>query len=879
MSDFKIIGNTDPVVGKEEFYSVNTFLPSILPFQNTASNNSFEQPVKWEIYILENGRWRKTKENDKTGKRVSYTFLQKSLERKGIRILARRGEDVARLNIKTHPAETPKIESIELLDKAGKKPTAPLSYGQTLKARVHCLHMEKRKVAVTLWEDDAAGAGHNKANEKNILQTLSGIVKDGKADVDFVLRPSFAKIANKSKDEGKIHEYYVTTDFDNEKLASKNVDVNDLETPVAPVKKKIPLQQPAQTKPPVQQPKANAPVTTGTEKAKKITRVHITDAAGRPIVGTFKEKQIKVWIDSVGLIGREIRLKLYEDDGDETFSDLLFDEKFTIKSNIYGVLIPLDTIPKSLGDDTFEGSQQELYADVQVLQTNITKQSVTVDVDSKVFKQDSFSIVNAVMKLFEPSKDDGNKDEKGTCPNCNKPVTSEELKRIFTQADEETLKKAADSYSKYMKDIGMNTCWNKAHFFAQAVVESGLKLKVKDGENFNWYYEKLPRKFSAFDSVEGRRNAELWGRAIEDRRDPRAVDVTLENQKKIANWAYSSNFSKGKELGNTSPNDGWNFRGKGLVQLTGRKAYNYANKYTIKEGANILNNSDLVSTDIAIAVLSSMAFFKWKDINTITNGNSNTKSISKRVGNDIDGSHEKKQNAFTDVTSKVFKINECKWKEEAAIAGNWHEPVDNPISTLYMQSGGGGRLGEHWGLFGTTRSGHEHQGLDLFAELGSNVYSCVKGVVYESKNHSGYGKTLTIKITDKEAFFNHRRDYKILYSNEGEIIQGQHFDKTQDIYLFYAHLREVLVTKGMSVDAGKVIAKSGVSGVVSGTCAPHLHFEIFTTLYAVGRRLNYRCNPGYYVHFKGASEQSRAEKDLQKKVAESGKIIEVNGKI
>lgn len=406
MSDFKIIGSTDPVVGKEEFYSVNTFLPSVLPFQNTASNNSFEQPVKWEIYILENGRWRKTKENDKTGKRVSYTFFQKSLTRKGIRILARRGEDVARLNITTHPAEQPKIESIELLDKNGQKPKKALSYGQTLKARVHCLHMEKRKVYVTLWEDDAVGAGHNKANEKNIIQTLSGVVANGKADVDFLLRPSFAKIANKSKDEGEIHEYYVTTDFDNEKLASKNVDVNDLETPVAPVKKKIPLQQPAQTKPPVQQPKANSPVKTGTDKAKKITRVHITDAAGRPIVGLFKEKQIKVWIDSVGLIGREIQLKLYEDDGAETFRDLLFDGKFTIKSNIYGVLIPLDTIPKSLGDDTFEGSVQELYADVQVLQTNITKQSVTVDIDSKVFKQDPVEANNKVAKVGEGDKND-----------------------------------------------------------------------------------------------------------------------------------------------------------------------------------------------------------------------------------------------------------------------------------------------------------------------------------------------------------------------------------------------------------------------------------------------------------------------------------------
>ncbi|MDY0989816.1 hypothetical protein SOM12_20455 [Flavobacterium sp. CFBP9031] len=407
MSDFRIIGNPDPVVGKEEFYSVNTFLPSVLPFQNTASNNSFEQPVKWEIYILENGRWRKTKENDKTGKRISYTFLQKSLERKGIRILARRGEDVARLNVTTHPAEKPKIESIELLDKNGKIPSKALSYGQTLKARVHCLHMEKHKVSVTLWEDDAAGAGHNKENEKNIIQTLSGVVKNGKADVDFLLKPSFAKIAKQNgPEEGKVHEYYVTTDFNKDKIASNNVNVNDLETPVAPFKGKVPVQQqtPAKPKASLPQPvqtKTKAPAS-GSSSAPKvkaeITNVHLTDTAGRAISGVFKGKEIKVWIDSKGLIDKEIRLKLYDEDG--ISNDLLFDEKFTIKSNIYAVVVALNQIPRSKGGGYWgEGAEQEVYAYVEVIQTGEHKESKVVDVDATVFKPDPVEQTNKVAKV------------------------------------------------------------------------------------------------------------------------------------------------------------------------------------------------------------------------------------------------------------------------------------------------------------------------------------------------------------------------------------------------------------------------------------------------------------------------------------------------
>jgi muramidase (phage lysozyme) len=255
MSELKITGNPNPIVGKEELYSVNQLLPSPLPFQNlsNASINPFEETVDWSVHVLENGRWIKKEENNKRGNKVSYKFIQKSLERKGIRILAKRGEQTARLDIKPQKAESPKIDSIQFLDKNGNKPTKPFAYGQTLKARVHCLHMENRRVYATLWEDDAAGGGHDKANEKNKMKTLPGTVKGGIADIDFVLEPDFAKIADaiKSKgdtSEGKTHEYYVTAEILNTKTASKNTNVanpsyKDTTAKPATPKKQTPAQK------------------------------------------------------------------------------------------------------------------------------------------------------------------------------------------------------------------------------------------------------------------------------------------------------------------------------------------------------------------------------------------------------------------------------------------------------------------------------------------------------------------------------------------------------------------------------------------------------------------------------------------------------------
>jgi lysozyme family protein len=258
MSELKITGNPTPVIGKVEYYSINQLLSNSIPTKSLDGSkpNPFEYPVEWSVYVLENGRWRKTKENDKTGNKVSYTFLQQSLERKGIRILAKRGDQVARHDIKPHKAESPKIDSIEFLDKNGKKPTKPFAYGQTLKARVHCLHMENRRVFATLWEDDAKGAGHDKANEKNKMKTLPGTVKNGIADIDFVLEPDFKKIANAIKakgdsSEGKTHEYYVTAEILKKKTASKNTNVANPDDKVTKAKSAAQKKQtPAQKKGP-----------------------------------------------------------------------------------------------------------------------------------------------------------------------------------------------------------------------------------------------------------------------------------------------------------------------------------------------------------------------------------------------------------------------------------------------------------------------------------------------------------------------------------------------------------------------------------------------------------------------------------------------------
>jgi putative chitinase len=85
--------------------------------------------------------------------------------------------------------------------------------------------------------------------------------------------------------------------------------------------------------------------------------------------------------------------------------------------------------------------------------------------------------------------------------------------------------------------------------------------------------------------------------------------LAIKHQRKpsvIANHVY------GNRMGNNQPNDGWHFRGRGAIQLTGRN--NYTAFANWKRDSEILVNPDIVATNYAFD--SALWFFEtnklWK---------------------------------------------------------------------------------------------------------------------------------------------------------------------------------------------------------------------------------------------------------------------------
>ncbi|MBP3140619.1 peptidoglycan DD-metalloendopeptidase family protein [Aliivibrio fischeri] len=202
----------------------------------------------------------------------------------------------------------------------------------------------------------------------------------------------------------------------------------------------------------------------------------------------------------------------------------------------------------------------------------------------------------------------------------------------------------------------------------------------------------------------------------------------------------------------------------------------------------------------------------------------------------------------------------------------WHEPLLNPMSTNYWQSGGTGTNEAYaWGLFGKKiRGGGRHDGLDLFAEVGTDVYACVDGEIVYNSYIKGYGNVLLLAINESEVMWENRREYKSRTNlTKVELKQYDDFEKeyskNKQLYLMYAHLDsfDSNIKKGVKVKSGDVIAKTGMSGIMNGTHAPHLHFEVKTksTFYSGDMG---RCNPSLFVDFKDYTQQSEAERKQQK---------------
>lgn len=90
-----------------------------------------------------------------------------------------------------------------------------------------------------------------------------------------------------------------------------------------------------------------------------------------------------------------------------------------------------------------------------------------------------------------------------------------------------------------------------------------------------------------------------------------------------------------KDLGNTQKGDGVRFKGRGLIQLTGRDNYAHYGKY-IKVDLLKLGNEQLVATTPKYTLDVSLWFWNKRKLNNYAD-NDNLKAITRRVNGGYNG--------------------------------------------------------------------------------------------------------------------------------------------------------------------------------------------------------------------------------------------------
>jgi putative chitinase len=151
----------------------------------------------------------------------------------------------------------------------------------------------------------------------------------------------------------------------------------------------------------------------------------------------------------------------------------------------------------------------------------------------------------------------------------------------------------------------INTPLRLAHFLAQAGHESGGFKAVK--ENLNYSAEGLNKIFPKyFPTIE---SAQPYAR----------------NPEKIANKVYSNRMGNGDE----ASGDGFKFRGRGYIQLTGKVNYT---AFDTAVSEDILANPDLVATKYPL--LSAGWFWGKNNLNALADKGAlpgDVTAITKRV--------------------------------------------------------------------------------------------------------------------------------------------------------------------------------------------------------------------------------------------------------
>lgn len=141
-------------------------------------------------------------------------------------------------------------------------------------------------------------------------------------------------------------------------------------------------------------------------------------------------------------------------------------------------------------------------------------------------------------------------------------VTASQLQAIFPKAQASYLQQVADDLNPRLAACGLDTPLRLAHFFAQIREEAGPAMQATV-ENLNYSPDALKNLFSYYKRHPDEATTDGYAK------DASGKLTRAANQQVIANKIYANRIGNG----DIASGDGWKFRGRGFIQVTGRDNY------------------------------------------------------------------------------------------------------------------------------------------------------------------------------------------------------------------------------------------------------------------------------------------------------------------
>ena len=189
------------------------------------------------------------------------------------------------------------------------------------------------------------------------------------------------------------------------------------------------------------------------------------------------------------------------------------------------------------------------------------------------------------------------------------------LQTVMPGTPAEVLEPFAAVLQDKLSEHDINTPLREAHFIAQLAHESGGFRHQK--ENLN-YSDKALRA--------------VFGKYFPD--EESALDYARQPEK-IANRVYANRIGNGDE----ASGEGWKYRGRGLIQLTGKANYESCGAGI---GIDLVGKPDQICDDQGVSLAVACWFWNSKGLNKFADDD-DIESITKRINGGLNGIEDRRK--------------------------------------------------------------------------------------------------------------------------------------------------------------------------------------------------------------------------------------------